>query len=313
MFEIAWAGDILLADSAQPYLDQHGYEWPFEFIRPLLSADFTVGNAEGPITDRTEMRWPERRYSYNAGPESAAALAKVGFGAMSLCNNHAMDRGAEGLADTQAHLRAAGIQPFGAGLDEAEAEAPLLIDTPYGAVGVVGLGLRFGQGQLAGPAAAGTTRISCASIQRGRELAVALGARWVVAFVHWGATYQPVRDTQRRRAAVFARECYDLVIGHGPHIIQPVEVIDGMPVLYSLGNCAFGSSGRFGIFGALGCGLIARTRFADPGLVGIELTPIDTDNETVNYQTRPCGTVTEELLTALGPGAAGIEVLSVRP
>jgi len=41
-------------DRLQPYLDQHGYEWPFERVRPLLVGDFLLGNAEGPITTRAE-------------------------------------------------------------------------------------------------------------------------------------------------------------------------------------------------------------------------------------------------------------------
>ena len=31
-YEIIWTGDILLADAAQPYLDKHGYTWPFEYV-----------------------------------------------------------------------------------------------------------------------------------------------------------------------------------------------------------------------------------------------------------------------------------------
>ena len=60
----------------------------------------------------------------------AGALAEVGFDALGLSNNHAYDRGPEGLADTIQHLRAVGIEPFGAGMDGEEAAAPLLVETP---------------------------------------------------------------------------------------------------------------------------------------------------------------------------------------
>ncbi len=301
MFDVVWVGDVLLADRSQSCLDRHGYEWPFEHLRPLLATDYLVGNAEGPITTRTQLHWPDRPYNYNADPVAAAALARVGFDAMSLANNHALDRGTEGLADTVAHLRTAGVRSFGAGVDLAAAQAPLLIDTPFGAVGVVGIGNAFRHGQAAALGIPGTLVITPETIARGRELALAAGARWVVGYVHWGGTYRPVTDKQRRDAGWFARAGYDLVIGHGSHTAQPAETVHGMPVLYSIGNCAFGSFGRFAKRGVPGHGLVVRTRFAGHGLAGIELTPIVTDNKVVHFQPRRCDpATTAEVFAGLG-------------
>src|SRR5687767_12116874 len=82
LFEIVWVGDILLADAAVPSLDAHGYTWPFANLRSLMTGDFLIGIAEGPMTDRTQ-RNPLQRWSYNADPKAAAALAEVGFDALS--------------------------------------------------------------------------------------------------------------------------------------------------------------------------------------------------------------------------------------
>jgi poly-gamma-glutamate capsule biosynthesis protein CapA/YwtB (metallophosphatase superfamily) len=311
MFEITWAGDVLLAERSQPSLDKHGYDWPFEFLRPVLAANFVIGNAEGPITTRTEPCWPQRPYNYNADPRSAIALAEAGFNAMSLCNNHALDRGVTGLVDSQTHLQAAGIRPFGAGLDAVAAQDPVLIETPYGPIAVVGFGQRFRHGQAAAPGVPGTLAMSDEAIPRAHRRALTLGARWVVAFVHWGGTYRPVTDQQRQRAGQFDQAGYNLVVGHGPHIIQPVEVIAGMPVLYSLGNCAFGSYGRFDKYQVPALGLIARTRWDDSGLIDIEFVAIDTDNRAVEFQPRQCGPAgTARARAELGSDLTGHTLLS---
>jgi cyanophycin synthetase len=299
-FEIVWVGDVLLASSARPHLETHGYDWPFAHLGPLLDADYRIGNAEGPITECTDKHSQEQRWSYRSNPVAADALARAGFDAMGLSNNHAYDRGPVGLIDTIHNLRAAGVAPFGAGLAP-EAAAPLLIPTPFGSVGVVGLGKPGDQSQDAGAEVPGTVTLSYPAVARGRALALAAGARWVVAFVHWGSNYKPVSEGQRVAAAAFADAGYDLVIGTGAHVPQPVEVIDGMPVLFCLGNFTFGSKGRF-TDEAPGFGLVARTSFDDSGLVGIELSCINTDNSAVAFQPRPCDEPTAAaVLSGLGP------------
>ena len=301
LFQIAWVGDILLGDLSQRYLDRYGYTWPFEYVRPLLKADFVVGNHEGPITERSENYFPNEQWDYNARPASAKALAEVGFNAIGLSNNHVLDRGPEGLADTLRYLREAGIRPFGAGLYRDEAAAPLLITSPHGTLGVLAFGEAWRQGAVAGADQAGTVPFSDENIARGAQAARANGAQWVVGFVQWGGNYEPIRPRQRQLAASFARAGYSLVVGHHPHIVQEVDVVEGMPVLYSIGNFAFGTSGRF-TPQAPGYGLVARTSFGPRGLRTIELSCILTDNDVVKFQPRPCAEEqARSLIQSLGP------------
>jgi hypothetical protein len=309
-FEIVWVGDILLADAAVSSLDAHGYTWPFANLRSLMTGDFLIGIAEGPITVRTQHN-PLQRWSYNADPKTAAALREVGFDALSLANNHVFDRGPEGVRDTIRHLEAAGTRHFGAGMDEAQAAAPLLIETPHGVVGVLGFGDRRRYYSIASESDPGIIYFDAASIARGKEIATAGGARWIIAFVHWGKNYVPVTKTQRQAAATFAAAGYDLVIGANPHVPQPVDVIDGMPVLYSLGNFVFGTPGRFSN-DAPGYGLVVRTAIGAKGIEQIAVSCILTDNAVVTFQPRPCSPEeARQVMAGLGPrviwdGTAGI-------
>lgn len=299
-FEVVWGGDILLGDAAQPHLDEHGYAWPFEHLTDELRADYLIGNGEGPITEREEPFFPDAEFDYNARPEAAAGLAAAGFDAIGLSNNHILDRGPEGMADTRRHLEEAGIRPFGAGL-LGEAEEPLIVSTPSGSVAVLAFGSAWQAGEVATARVVGTIPLADETIQRGHRMATDADASWVVAYVHWGTNYAPIDDDQRRFASSFAAAGYDLVIGHHPHVVQEIEVIDGMPVLYSVGNLAFGTPGRF-TPDAPGLGLIVRTRFGEADGPEITLRCIVTDNEIVEFQPEPCSIAeARQVFSHLGP------------
>ncbi len=299
-FEIAWGGDVLLGDAAREALTIHGYEWAFERIQALLAADYVVVNVEGPITSVTEPYFPDQEFSYNAEPVAAQALAKVGVDAAGLSNNHALDRGPEELQGTTNLLRGADVEPFGAGL-LAQAEQPHLVETPSGLVAILAFGDAWQYGAEASDTELGTVSMSVDTVSRGYDLAARASARWTIAFVHWGENYEGVTKSQRDAARLFADAGYDLVIGHHPHIAQEVEIVDGMPVLYSLGNLVFGTPGRFET-DAQGYGLIARTTLTPDDRIAIKLACIATDNENVKFQPEPCTAAeTRRLFSELGP------------
>jgi poly-gamma-glutamate capsule biosynthesis protein CapA/YwtB (metallophosphatase superfamily) len=287
---IVWAGDTMLGDDAVPVIAERGHEWPLAGVAPLLSGDAVVVNGETPITSRDLPFVPGKRFSYATDPAAAGALAEAGVSALALANNHVMDEGPVGLADTRRHAEAAGLVTFGAGEDLGDAERPLLIRGEAGDVGVVALGKFYGRRVTAGSDQAGTVVFSEESVKRGHALAKAAGAEWVVAYANWGENYEDLRQDQRSLAAQLVDAGYDLVIGVGPHVAQGVEYIDSVPVLYSLGNFVFGSGGRF-TPRHKGYGLVLETVFTEEGLSGMDITCIVTDNDRVAFQPRPCSAV----------------------
>ena len=286
---VVWAGDILLADAALPTLQAEGYDHPFEHVQHLLDAgDVVIGNAEGPITEIEEAWNSGQQWNYNALPEAAQALADAGFDALSLANNHLNDRGPEGIADTLGHLDDVGVAAFGGGMDLSEARAPFVFASPMGLVAVFGFGKPSNWVDPATPTQPGQLLLNATNANAAISVAEELGVAYTVAFPHWGANYSDVSNTQRNQARILIDAGFDLIVGHGPHNEQgDVEEIDGVPVLWSLGNFTFGTPGRFDDEFP-GVGLVATTTFGAGGLEGIELACIVTDNSVVAFQPWEC-------------------------
>ena len=285
---IQFVGDTMLGDDAQALLDRFGYDWPLAAMAPQLDGDHVIANAEGPFT---LVRQPYNRAKssfYPASPAAAGALARAGVDTIALGNNHTMDAGPQGLADTFTNAEAAGLSAFGAGHDLAGAQRPLILHSAFGDVGVVALGENFGRTSRAADAAPGTVVLSPETVQRGIDLARAAGADWVIAYVHWGDNYVQITDQQRYWAQMLVKAGYDMVIGTGPHVTQPIEVIDSVPVAYSIGNFAFGAAGGFSSHGVPGYGLMISAVFTRHAQVTVSVRCLLTDDAVVNFQPIPC-------------------------
>lgn len=297
---VAWLGDTLFGDRAQPMLDQFGPEWAAANL-PKLDADMVVANLEGPITERTEPWDRSQRWSYQSPPYAANALAGLGVDVAVLANNHALDRGPVGLADTITNLRTARIHPIGAGASSAQAELPLLVKSAAGTLAIVS----FADGpprRSAGPDKAGVSQLTRQNLSRGIAHAARAGATWVAAAVHWGRNYEGVDTRQRRWAAALADAGYDLVVGTGPHIAQPIETIGRTTVAYSIGNYIFGTPGRFRSRAVPGRGLVLTSHFTSEESIELSIRCIVTDNGIVNFQPRPCNDEeSRDTLSALHP------------
>ncbi|GAA2166345.1 CapA family protein [Pedococcus bigeumensis] len=286
--DLTFTGDTMLGDGAQQLIDAAGPDAPLKGVTPLLGGDVTIVNAEGPITTVASPANPGAKYSYAVAPAGAKALARAGVDVLGLGNNHAMDRGGAGLAETQQLAQAAGMSTFGAGADLAQAMRPLLLSSPQETVAVIAFGENFGPLHRSTETTPGMVPLTVDRVERGVLTARAAGATRIVAFVHWGDNYADVNAQQRYWAGVLVDAGYDAVIGTGAHVLQPVELLHGTPVAYGLGNLAFGAPGRFASYGKVGVGAVAHLRWDATGRGTLRLDCVQTDNTLDGYVARAC-------------------------
>lgn len=234
---VAFVGDLMLDREVEVAMEvDPGY--PLARTGDLFrDADLVVGNLEGTLSDvGTPM---EKQYVFATDPALVTGLAP--FWAVTLANNHATDYGLAGLERTIEVLDAQGIAWFGAGSTEAEARAGIVgrgEGTPtIGYLGYSDIGETLhASGEQGG--------VSRASIEAMTADIARLRARgdmdFVVVTLHAGTEYShesTARQQELARAAIDAGA--DLVVGHHPHVLQPVEEYHGGLIFYSLGNFVF--------------------------------------------------------------------------
>lgn len=282
---LVFVGDILLGDAAAATLAERGHDHPFAATCALLrDADLAVGNLEGPITLQQPAAL-QKRWNYRMEPEAAAALRRAGFGAMNLANNHILDRGEIGLLDSLQHLRAAGLPAYGAGRNDTEAHAGLLLEVRGLRIGLLGYvppetrikGQRSAPAELRAEAdRAGAAWGSPERVRRDVACLRERGADAVVVSFHIGDRYERgPQDFEREfcRAAIDAGA--DAVIDHGSHILGPLELHRGRPILHGVGNYAFGSRNHGARFGLVAALLVDSERRS---VSALEVLPIYTMN-----------------------------------
>lgn len=288
VLDLGFAGDTMFGDGAEEKLAAAGPTPLLAGVAPLLDDfDYTIVNAEVPFTTIQTPVNPGARYTYASDPAYLTALHGIGVDALNLGNNHAMDRGGDGLADTVRHAQREGIAAFGAGATRAEASMPLLVRSEQLDVAVVSFGEDFGALHRSTDTSPGMVPLRLDRVEQAIRTARDNGADEVVAFVHWGNNYEDVNAQQRYWAGVFADAGYDAVIGSGSHTLQAVELVGDMPVVYGMGNFVFGAPGRFEGYGKPGLGAVVGLRWNQSGIGSITLRVIETDNKIVDYVARP--------------------------
>lgn len=230
-------GDLMLARDIIDLMDRHGSVHPFAAVSSLLrDADVTIANMEGTFTDRG-VQGP-KFYTFRTPPRHARGLAEAGIDVVALGNNHTLDFGRDGLADTLAALDAAGIKHSGAGTNEQDARSPAVVEAN-------GLRLAFLsynavlEATFAGSASPGVARAQVAAVQTD-VTAAGQQADLVIVSLHAGAEYTDTPTPEQRslaRAAIDAGAA--LVLGSHPHVLQGWERYNGGLIVYSLGNFVF--------------------------------------------------------------------------
>lgn len=239
-------------------------------LTEMKSADIMMLNNEFPYSDRgTPLE--DKKFTFRAKPTYVSFLNDMGVDIVSLANNHAYDYGEAAFLDTMETLENAGITYVGAGRNLQEARRPVYYIINNMKIAIVAATQIE---KLDHPDTKGATDSSAGVFRcwNGDNLLETVreakaNSDFVIVYLHWGNENEtPIDWAQEKQAPEVVEAGADLVIGAHPHCLQKISVIQGVPVMYSLGNFWFNS------------------KTIDTGMIKITLN----ENGLQSYQFIPC-------------------------
>ncbi len=254
------------------------FDYPFSgTAAELQKGDILVGNLEAPLT-RGGTEFLGKKFRFRVHPDIAPALKRTGFTVVTLANNHIMDFGRDGLADTLTSLDRVQLLHTGAGANLTEARRPAIAMARGRRVAFLAYSLTYPDEFYANASRPGTAQGLLKTVTD--DIAEARrSVEYVVVSFHWGEELAEFPKPYQRKAAHAAIDAgANLVLGHHPHVLQGIERYKGKSIFYSLGNFVFGSMSRFA-----DRSIIARINF-DRAVQTVEVIPINVLNSEVQFR-----------------------------
>ncbi|MGP4072137.1 CapA family protein [Piscibacillus sp. B03] len=251
-------GDLLIHSTV--YKDaqsNNGYDFNpmFKDIKYYLrNADITFANQET-ILGGTEIglsTYPQ----FNTPQELGDTLKDSGVDIVSMANNHTLDRGEEAVMNATDYLNNIGIEYVGAYQNEDDRSTERIIHRKGIAVGF--LAYTYGTNGIPVPDGKDYL-VNLINEEQILEDISNLEPKtdFIVVSMHFGNEYQPLpSDEQIHLSELLTNHGADVIIGHHPHVLQPVDWIstdegDDKFVAYSLGNFLSGQKGTDRLIGAI--------------------------------------------------------------
>jgi poly-gamma-glutamate synthesis protein (capsule biosynthesis protein) len=230
-------GDVAVDPEYIPALAANGWDHAWSGVDGLfVDDDLTVINLECVPSDIGSPL--DKAFVFRCPTETLPSMRANGIDVANLGNNHSGDFGKEALVDGRQNLISAGIGPVGAGRDVAEAGEPALFEVSGWTVAVVGFGgvapddSWYATADSPGMRSGDHTASMVEAVVAADEV-----ADLVVVTVHWGMELDTTpRQDDIERAEAMIDAGADIIFGHHQHRMQPLEMVDGAAVFWSLGN-----------------------------------------------------------------------------
>ncbi|MEZ5381332.1 MAG: CapA family protein [Microthrixaceae bacterium] len=209
----------------------------------LRDADLALLNLETAVTNGGGAPL-DKAFTFATGPEVFDSLRAAGVDGVTMANNHGVDYGPAGLAETLDIIDEDGFPVMGIGRDESAAYAPAMYRVNGQRIGVIGA-TEVIDSQLVDSWTATDVQPGLASAKRVDRLIEAVRAArrqadTVVVFIHWGEQYVPCpTDTQVELAPRLVEAGADIVVGGHQHRVAAAGFLGDGLVSYGLGNFLF--------------------------------------------------------------------------
>ncbi|MCM1257554.1 MAG: CapA family protein [Roseburia sp.] len=216
-----------------------------ELLEEMNGADIMMVNNEFTYS-RRGTAIPGKAYTFRADPSRVENLNAFGTDIVNVANNHVYDYGPDALLDTIDTLDRAGIPHVGAGANISEASKPYYFVCNGRKIAIVSA-TQIERSYNYTREATETTPGVLKSLDPSRFVGVIKEAKknsdYVIVNIHWGTEGDSnFGSDQRNLAVAFARAGADAIIGGHTHCLQGFDFVEGVPVIYSLGNFWFSSS-----------------------------------------------------------------------
>ena len=235
--KVCAVGDIIFDENVKTLSITHGFNYTTLNVQKVIKEhDIAFFNLESPITENCKGSKLNKKYSFHAESIYAKSLSDAGFNIASVANNHTIDCGKEGLISTIQNLENNSIKSSGGGKNQDEAFKPVIIERGgqkfafFSILEFLLEGVSFNKDKPY-PAFGNINKL-CNEISSVRS-----NVDNIIVSFHWGnENSYKITSRQKEFAHRVIDAGADLVLGHHPHVIQPIEVYSGKLILYSLGN-----------------------------------------------------------------------------
>jgi poly-gamma-glutamate capsule biosynthesis protein CapA/YwtB (metallophosphatase superfamily) len=274
-FTVSASGDLLMH---QPLLDQAlanggGSAYDFTpFFKPIApyvdDVDVGLCHMETPMGPGEPTTYP----IFNTPAALANSIAKSGWDACSTASNHSVDGGQAGIDGTVEAFDDAKLAHTGSFSSEQQSREPMILKVDGVKVGFVAYtdatnGLPLPQPWSVNAYAAADPKAGAKAIIEDAREAREAGADAVIVQIHWGDenSQTPNRSQIEVAKKLTASKAVTVVVGNGPHMVQPIERINGKFVVFSEGNLVSNQGPAAGLPAATQDGFIALLHFKAKG------------------------------------------------
>jgi poly-gamma-glutamate capsule biosynthesis protein CapA/YwtB (metallophosphatase superfamily) len=233
-------GDVNMGRNIGKKILAGDIDYPFAKISDTLKdADITFVNLESQLADLGgETQSPTNEFRFAGPPESAQSLKNAGIDIVSVANNHMWDYGKDRLFETLDSLDKNGVKYVGASQNPDDKYGANIIEVNKKKIAFLAMTTLLNGYENSGATeyvSFNNSQAIVAEINR-----IRLDVDYVFVSIHTGTEYQTQPgDAMIELSHKLIDAGADGIIGHHPHVPQPIEIYNGKPIFYSLGNFAF--------------------------------------------------------------------------